>query len=70
MNLYITTKKSITNGGFNMRIINYKIKLNEIIYEVETVKNNKFTHALPKETPSYKVRKILKLLEKKVDEDK
>lgn len=52
-----------------MIILNCKIKLNEIVYEVKTHKNNYFTYSLPKDITSYKVRKVLKIIESKVDED-
>lgn len=52
-----------------MIILNCKIKLNEIVYEVKTNKNNCFTYSLPKDITSYKVRKVLKIIENKVDED-
>ncbi|GGG88008.1 hypothetical protein E2558_01785 [Staphylococcus pragensis] len=52
-----------------MIILNCKIKSSEIVYEVKTIKNNYFTYSLPKDTTSYKVRKVLKIIESKVDED-
>lgn len=52
-----------------MIILNCKIKSNEIVYEVKTNKNNYFTYSLPKDITSYKVRKVLKIIESKVDED-
>ncbi|MDM7881572.1 hypothetical protein QTP94_02230 [Staphylococcus borealis] len=52
-----------------MIILNCKIKSSEIVYEVKTNKNNYFTYSLPKDITSYKVRKVLKIIESKVDED-
>ena len=52
-----------------MIILNCKIKSSEIVYEVKTIKNNYFTYSLPKDITSYKVRKVLKIIESKVDED-
>lgn len=52
-----------------MKILNCKIKSYEIIYEVKTNKNKHFTYSLPKDTPIYKVRKVLKIIENKVDDE-
>lgn len=52
-----------------MKILNCKIKYNEIIYEVETNKKNNFTYTLPKDTSSFMVRKTLKILESKIDNE-
>lgn len=50
-----------------MKILNCKIKLSEIIYEVQTNKNKYFKYALPKNISNYKVRKVLKNVESKLD---
>lgn len=50
-----------------MKILNCKIKLSEVIYEVQTNKNKYFKYALPKNISNYKVRKVLKNVESKLD---
>ena len=48
-----------------MIILNCKIKLNEIVYEVKTNKIIASPILLPKDITSYKVRKVLKIIESK-----
>lgn len=55
-----------------MQILRFESKRSNIIYTVKTQDGNIFTHSLHKDTPTYEVRKVLKILEEKIDkqEDK
>lgn len=50
-----------------LRILNCKIKLNKITYEVETNNNNYFKHSLPKDINTYQVGKILRNISDELD---
>lgn len=50
-----------------MKITNYEIKRDTIIYEVLTKGNNKFTHELPRDLSSQNITKYLKIIEHKID---
>lgn len=52
-----------------MKITNYEIKRDTIIYEVLTTGNNKFTHELPKDLSSQYITKYLKIIEHRIDND-
>lgn len=51
-----------------MEILSCETKRNNIIYTVKTKNGFVFNHSLPKDTPSYQVRKVLKILEVKIDD--
>ncbi|HBC4010335.1 hypothetical protein I6D55_09560 [Staphylococcus aureus] len=50
-----------------MQILRFENKRSNIIYTVKTQNGNIFSHSLYKDTPTYKIRKVLKILEEKID---
>ncbi|MDU9417313.1 hypothetical protein RCL10_02120 [Staphylococcus lloydii] len=53
-----------------MKVINYKIRIRTIEYEVKTDKGNVFKHKLPKKMTAIRARRLLKEISNEIDSSK
>lgn len=57
-------------GVLIMKVINYKIRIRTIEYEVKTDKGNVFKHKLPKKMTAIRARRLLKEISNEIDSSK